>query len=342
MSVAVLNQLNYSRDEETDSNYSDNSGGQIRRAVEFKFKCDFQGCNLNFKQKHLLLKHQHTVHSQEREKYTCTYEGCDKSYYRSYHLKRHVISAHEKVSDANKKKCKNKDRKYEKLFTCPNCNEVFRKKIRFKQHIAKSKCGKRTTVKTYSCEFCEKQFVKWSELVVHRRVTHPPTCETCGLQFKTRSYYRAHMQNHKKIEANEKFSCTYEGCNRTYFQKRNLTAHILSRHQGKKFPCTIEGCGKMLLSKRSLTKHIALHSKERTVVVRKPPAPRCDKGVQKLSTTSILSGISLKPELNKMILQGKSSQISIDCDSFSDVTETDGEDGHIPKKVEITVKKDVL
>lgn len=68
------------------------------------------------------------------------------------------------------------------------------------------------------------------------------------------------------IDLEKQFKCNENGCNRAYFHRRTLSAHIKARHseeakmkekvKEKEHRCEVEGCNKSYRNKRTLDAHI--------------------------------------------------------------------------------------
>lgn len=64
-------------------------------------------------------------------------------------------------------------------------------------------------------------------------------------------------QSRKQNKSKERFRCTYEGCNRSFTQMKNLNAHTRAKHSDVlPFMCTYEGCTQGFGYKNVLLKHI--------------------------------------------------------------------------------------
>ncbi|PSN39535.1 hypothetical protein C0J52_12381 [Blattella germanica] len=74
-------------------------------------------------------------------------------------------------------------------------------------------------------------------------------CDTCGRSFKGKSRLKIHVSIHQEPSERDIFSCPYPNCPRFYFQKRNLTHHIKSSHEGKRFDCTYADCNREFCNK---------------------------------------------------------------------------------------------
>jgi uncharacterized Zn-finger protein len=122
------------------------------------------------------------------------------------------------------------------------------------------------------CSDCHKNFDNWSQLVVHRKEEHKINrnnefeCDLCGKVLCRKPNIREHMKIHLATE--QVHSCPYENCSKFYSAKRNLNAHIRSKHEGgKKFLCNI--CKVSLSSNHRLQKHIAAHESNTPTTLKK-------------------------------------------------------------------------
>jgi hypothetical protein len=73
------------------------------------------------------------------------------------------------------------------------------------------------------------------------------TCQTCHKSFPHHRILVRHMVIHEGTRT--VFICPKEDCSRVYYEKRNLTAHIKSYHDGKRFLCSHVGCDRTYASK---------------------------------------------------------------------------------------------
>ena len=73
------------------------------------------------------------------------------------------------------------------------------------------------------------------------------TCSVCSKTFPKRHFLNHHQRTHH--EERVPLPCNYEGCDRVYWEKRNLTAHIKRYHNAQRFACDQPSCGKTFASK---------------------------------------------------------------------------------------------
>lgn len=323
----------------------------------YKYKCSFTGCDLEFRRKDRLDSHEYT-HTQVK-KFKCTEENCGKSYITSSHLQRHKRTAHSKsteivqcsfascdaffYSDASMKThCRDIHSEKLREFECEICNEKFRRKTQLRQHMfahtghyryACDKCGKGflmlSRLKNHEhshrirkCDLCDASFDKWSLLLVHRRKEHTNTdhqCSDCDRKFHSKRGLRNHRKTHATLEDRDVCQCTFDGCTRTFFQKKNMLAHYKIKHENRKFVCSFDGCKSKLSTKQKLEQHVkVVHLNEGGKKSQKESnttkSQRKDKGVQKRSTASKFFKVILPPEFEKAIISGQGKNIHLNYD----------------------------
>ncbi|XP_076319544.1 transcription factor IIIA-like isoform X2 [Tachypleus tridentatus] len=228
-----------------------------------------------------------------REKcYVCSFDDCTASFSRPCQLETHLRAHIGECPTCEKAFLKHQHLKihsYEhtgiKPFHCVHvgCGKTFVLPSKLKSHM-KSHKG-------YTCDApgCEENFSKWTHFKRHKNLCHPQKheCDVCQRRFFTKSNLRIHAEIHKTDR--EVFCCPHEGCSLSYFQEKNLRAHIISFHEKKRHACAVEGCERTFISRGGLKKHIKLHEFGRSF----PPKNRSKKKKKKKTLASILSGYTV-------------------------------------------------
>uniref|UniRef100_A0A182M2I1 Protein krueppel n=1 Tax=Anopheles culicifacies TaxID=139723 RepID=A0A182M2I1_9DIPT len=114
--------------------------------------------------------------------------------------------------------------------------------------------------KEFSCDRCEKRFVRRSSLQQHlniHRNIRKYKCEYCEQSFCDRSSLRYHLAKHRGVR---RFQCHY--CDRQFTTSSQWKQHEKLAHRERSFRC--EFCGRMFMLKHHLVKHKQLHTGEQS------------------------------------------------------------------------------
>ena len=175
--------------------------------------------------------------AQPKESFICHFPNCSKIFSRRGRLKFHIQNSHLGEIENTK---------------CDICYKHFASRKSKERHIELIHLG----IKRFYCEECDRYFSTIALLEGHKRSKHGAKmleCSKCSAEFS----YNAQLQCHiKKCQSNfmflQKYKCSQ--CDLDYTEKRSLSAHIATKHQGRNSVCEI--CGTVFAYRSSYRKHM--------------------------------------------------------------------------------------
>lgn len=235
-------------------------------------------CQQTFATKDTLKKHVLRVHT-HKDNYLCPVEGCGRGFSKRFQLRHHEYE-HNGVEP----------------FQChiEKCKKRFAQRSHLHRHLKMHE--------GYKCNFenCGQIFEKWTQLRKHRAVSHRPdySCNKCDAVFASKSELSKHSAKAHPFAELDIYVCGWEDCSRAYANKRNLAAHVRSFHENLRFTCTADGCAKTF----STLQKQKIHQKTQHegAAIKKRPHKKKSLAAQlariKMKTLKLADGESSQPK----------------------------------------------
>ncbi|KAI7538722.1 hypothetical protein KC331_g10177 [Hortaea werneckii] len=193
----------------------------------------------------------HMAIHEKKEETRCQEPGCGKVFRKQETLQRHIKADH----------------LGEKAYQCTHvetnedgvsveCGKAFSKPELLRNHEAREHSGNR-----YFCDICPVTeepnddlvdemetlakcetrvgFSTYTDLQLHIRTVHPPTCTQCGKECESNRALNAHVDiEHTSLSERQTFKCTWPGCDRGFTKSGNLKVHMQNVHaKARNFIC---------------------------------------------------------------------------------------------------------
>ena len=153
--------------------------------------------------------------------FKCGYEGCGKTFTTKHFLQRHFVSH---IGRAQ--------------FRCYTGDCTGATRYCDIQALARHVHKKHTQERPHKCDICNKRFVYLHNLTSHRKSIHSVKYEQNQPQNPdSTDKWIVYSGNKTKL-----FKCGYEGCSRTYTEKKSLRRHFFSHIGDSQFRCYTGDC----------------------------------------------------------------------------------------------------
>lgn len=252
------------------------------------YKCSVEDCDVvcdtwTELRTHLSIQHKNSIAKQLKPSVliNCSYEGCPNTFKWKKNLVAHIKYVHEGLSfkcqlcskvlsTKQKLKLHYQAEHYVKQITDEECMQIIKSK-----NCTKSSDNSKDITNSFKCRFqrddtlCNKYFLSKNDLENHIKTHAGMYCtrNQCDVVCKTWQEFKKHrcscpetideptsFDDKEMIHTTTDFhQCPYEGCQKSYKQKRFLMSHIKSIHEKSSFKC--QHCSHISPTERLLNHH---------------------------------------------------------------------------------------
>ena len=219
--------------------------------------CDFVHFTLDNVKDHLHLFHNITRKGSGEAAILCP--NCGITFATKKRLRLHKLSCAAGCEAKEREETKNKPKKVypPRFHACDACGKSFPASVLLENHMSKDHgapyrfycsqpdCSYGVNTRSYLLEHL------FSAHRIHAGTSPILKCEHCDYVTLSKNLHKKHNLSHTAVEYSLK--CTYEGCDKSFRQKRHLKKHLDEFHGNLQLPCPY--CSSTFASKIKLRRH---------------------------------------------------------------------------------------